>query len=549
MKIHSFQALAGCLLLASGAVSHAASVTSVGTQENGGTFAVANWSNATVAKSFDIGATDLYGTAGYYQLLPYTGGAPGYYEAIGEPNNLGITLGGTVPVGQSTTLYSTPTFLTGNPLGGAGAYVNLGGYSDYRGPDGSSLVRQGALSLTLASPGTSPGGGPGIWSDAFTFTLTADASFRIGIAVDSVGSSTYAPNYVSVYNATNATTTYSAALTRDGVPDMVFFDITGKSGDQFTIALWQNSPDTGPAAFSLVTFDAIPSVGTEIGGDPYPVQNWSNAAVAKNFDIGGTELYGTDGYYQIRPSANVDIAEGVGGANDLGITAGADPSLHVQPSFTSALIGGAGTYVNLGGYSVYRGPDGSSLVRQGALSLNLTIPGTSPGGAAMYDNAFTFTLTANASFRLGIAVDSVGSGTYAPDYVSIYNSGTGLTSFSAALTRDGVPDMVFFDVAGNTGDQIVVALWQNSPGAGPAAFSLITFDLLPPAGVPTLSYSRSGNLFTLSWPQDVTGWTLESSIDLGINDFWDPVPGVVNNSVTLDMTGFPKNFFRLKSNP
>lgn len=68
-------------------------------------------------------------------------------------------------------------------------------------------------------------------------------------------------------------------------------------------------------------------------------------------------------------------------------------------------------------------------------------------------------------------------------------------------------------------------------------------------GAPTLSYSRSGNLFTLSWPEDVTGWTLESSTDLGDQDLWDPVPGVVNNSVTLDMTGFPKNFFRLKSNP
>ncbi len=547
MKIHPIPALIGCALLASGTASQAASVTSVGTQENGGTFAVANWSNATVAKSFDIGATDLYGTAGYCQLLPYTGGAPGYYEAIGEPNNLGITLGGTVPVGQSTTLYSTPTFLTGNPLGGAGAYVNFGGYSQYRAPDGSTLVNQGALSLNLPNGGTNPAGA-GNWGNAISFTLNTTASFRIGIAVDSVGSPTYAPNYVSIYNPSTGSV-FSAALTRDGVPDMVFFDISGVSGDTFAVALWQNSPDAGPAALSLITFDAIPSVGTEVGGDPFPVQNWSNAGVAKAHDIGGTELYGTDGYYQIRPSADVEINEGVGGANDLGITAGSDPSLHVQPSFTSPLVGGAGTYVNLGGYSLYRGPDGSSLVRQGALSLDLTQSGTSPGGAGAWDNAFNFTLTAAANFRLGIAVDSVGSGTYAPDYVSIYNSGTGLTSFSAALTRDGVPDMVFFDVAGNTGDQIIVALWQNSPGAGPAAFSLITFDLLPPAGVPTLSYSRSGNLFTLSWPEDVSGWTLESSIDLGVGDLWDPVHGVINNSVTLDMTGFPKNFFRLKSNP
>ena len=169
---------------------------------------------------------------------------------------------------------------------------------------------------------------------------------------------------------------------------------------------------------------SVTSVGTEVGALPFPVQNWSNAGVAKAFDIGGTELYGTDGYYQIRPSADVDINEVVGGANDLGITAGSDPSLHVQPSFTSALIGGAGTYVNQSGYSVYRGPDGSSVVRQGALSLNLTNIGTSPGGSGAWDNAFTFTLTADASFRIGIAVDSAGSGTNAPNYISIHSRPT-----------------------------------------------------------------------------------------------------------------------------
>jgi len=40
---------------------------------------------------------------------------------------------------------------------------------------------------------------------------------------------------------------------------------------------------------------------------------------------------------------------------------------------------------------------------------------------------------------------------------------------------------------------------------------------------------------------DVTGWVLESSTDLGIGDVWDPVPGVVDNSVTVPMDDFPKN--------
>jgi hypothetical protein len=158
------------------------------------------------------------------------------------------------------TLYSTPTFLTGNPLGGDGTYVNFGGYSIYRGPDGSSLWRQGALSLNLPNAGTSIGGA-GNWGSLISFTLNTTVNFRIGFAVDSVGTPTYAPNYVSVYNAGTGTV-YSTALTRDGVPDMALFDISGVSGDSFAVALWQNAPNTGPAALSLVTFDVIPEPAT-----------------------------------------------------------------------------------------------------------------------------------------------------------------------------------------------------------------------------------------------------------------------------------------------
>lgn len=206
MKIQSLPPLIGCLLLASGAASEAASVTSVGTEAGGDPFPVANWSNAGVAKVFDIGGTDLYGTAGYYQLLPNIG--VGFSEGAGPGNELGITLStNPLPAGQQATQYSQPAF-TGSMVGGAGNFVNFPGYSIYRGPDGASLYQQGALSLTLTNTGTSPGGS-GAWDNAFTFTLTAEASFRIGIAVDSVGDGNYAPDYISVYNVSNATNTFS----------------------------------------------------------------------------------------------------------------------------------------------------------------------------------------------------------------------------------------------------------------------------------------------------------------------------------------------------
>jgi autotransporter-associated beta strand protein len=81
-----------------------------------------------------------------------------------------------------------------------------------------------------------------------------------------------------------------------------------------------------------------------------------------------------------------------------------------------------------------------------------------------------------ASFRIGVAVDMVASGTYAPDYVSIYNSGIG-TTFSSQLTRNGTPDMAVFDVTAAAGDSFSTALWQLTNTQSAAAFGLITFDV------------------------------------------------------------------------
>ena len=62
--------------------------------------------------------------------------------------------------------------------------------------------------------------------------------------------------------------------------------------------------------------------------------------------------------------------------------------------------------------------------------------------------------------------------------------------------------------------------------------------------LPSLSYSLSGSQLTLSWPTDITGFTLESTESLS-SDTWTPVGGVVNNQVTVDAsTG--NQFFRLQ---
>ena len=129
-------------------------------------------------------------------------------------------------------------------------------------------------------------------------------------------------------------------------------------------------------SFSERASAAISYVGTQTSTDGvYEVANWSNSAVAKDFDVSG-EKYGTSGYYQIRPMpwdpGAASIGEATGSGNLLGTNAGSNPTLSSAPSFLSSITGGAGTFVNYGGYGIFRGPDGTSLYRQGGLSVSVS---------------------------------------------------------------------------------------------------------------------------------------------------------------------------------
>jgi hypothetical protein len=240
-------------------------------------------------------------------------------------------------------------------------------------------------------------------------------------------------------------------------------------------------------------------VGSETGshGNDYSVQNWSNAGVTKVYDIEGSEVYGSSGYVQIRPGPT-DLYQGIGDNNNFGVGAATNPTLLSRPSFISSVTGGAGDFVNFGGYSTYRGPDGSSLYRQGALSVAVNSGPYSPDNipGSYFGIAMHFTVKAGSYFRFGLAVDSVGSGTYAPDYVSLYSSSTG-TKISSLLNRDGSADMVFFNVD-TRGDaastNFDVALWQKDGTQSAAALSLATFDAIPEPSTALLALVGMGCL-------------------------------------------------------
>jgi hypothetical protein len=305
----------------------------------------------------------------------------------------------------------------------------------------------------------------------------------------------------------------------------------------------------------LLSAASIQFVGLESG---VAVQNWSNPTELKMHDINGDDRYGVAGYYQIMPApieTTDSIVLSAESGNDLGVSldpSDAAPALKTdsfRPGFLSGPpAGGAGEFINTPNFPIYSDALGNSQLRQGSIWLYDPLnQGTMRGGATGYFNtAFSFTLNKAAAFRLGVVVDTMSFDGAAPDYVSISKVGSG-NVFSDPINRNGVSDMVFFDIIGGEGDVFVVKLWQAD--ANRTAFALITFDQLAVSAPPTLSYTQADGNIILSWQQNITGWILESSTDLGITDGWDPVPGVSNNTAIVPMAGVPKNYFRLKKSP
>jgi hypothetical protein len=67
----------------------------------------------------------------------------------------------------------------------------------------------------------------------------------------------------------------------------------------------------------------------------------------------------------------------------------------------------------------------------------------------------------------------------------------------------------------------------------------------PPESPAELSIARAGNSVTISWPSDLTGWTLEASPVVGSSAAWTTVPNVTGSSVTVTVQPGAR-FFRLR---
>ena len=108
----------------------------------------------------------------------------------------------------------------------------------------------------------------------------------------------------------------------------------------------------------------------------------------------------------------------------------------------------------------------------------------------------------------------------------------------------------------STGGVYAVTGTAGQPDAGPVLsdgyytltggfWSLIAVQT---AGAPFLSLSHAGNKVVVSWDSSVTGWTLQTNVNLAKPTWGNYLGAMANNSVTNAPP--PSNlFFRLKQGP
>ncbi len=232
------------------------SVSFVGIEEGSpsNNYAVQNWSNSSIPKTYSIGGTNKYGNAGYYQIRPVSpydvGSSVQIFEPANDSNNLGIS------ASAYPTSYLSPQFA--NVIGSAGNYVNFNGYSIFRAANGSDLVRIGALSVpsNYDEGSFAQGAFEGFFGVLCTITFTQSIKYRIGLVVDCVGDPNYTSWVISIYNP-KIGIVESQELLRNGSSDIVFFDIGGSTGDTFQIRSWQAYGNVSVTALSLITFDLL----------------------------------------------------------------------------------------------------------------------------------------------------------------------------------------------------------------------------------------------------------------------------------------------------
>lgn len=237
MKIH-LPILASALVMASLTASYSATVSPVALDASTGR----SWRTSGTVKASDVDGDNIYGTTGYMiASFPDT-----------DPLNI-----------------LQPGWATFSLAGGLG--FEGPGAEEYQATfDNVTLTGVGPVADIIAGDWYRNGGvGPNV-QDFFIITLTAPASFRLGVIGDQTTNAVdnlihESSDAVQVVGPGGADSGLMVSGTKNSIPDYYLFDITGTTGDVFTI---KGRNNTGWSDNSLGGFfvDQIPEPSVSLLG-------------------------------------------------------------------------------------------------------------------------------------------------------------------------------------------------------------------------------------------------------------------------------------------
>ena len=230
------------------AIPAQAAVTFVSSLQNDSSSEISSWSATGTAKSADLDGNNYYGSDGY-----------SWMNASGSG---GVTTALTSLV-ESAPSYTSGITYTGSGTGSTSYSGSHGPLTDNRLiPAGTGIddVSVGYAGINYAGTAT----GATVLQEIFSYTMNRNMAvgetIRLGVVLDSFGDGSNIVGADSLRIVAGGTAD-ATGVTRSGVMDMYFFDITGlSSGDE--IQIWgANATETTGALNSItisgVTFDSV----------------------------------------------------------------------------------------------------------------------------------------------------------------------------------------------------------------------------------------------------------------------------------------------------
>jgi len=239
MKIH-LPILASALVMASLTTSYSATIVQVALDASTGR----DWRTSGTVKANDIDGDNIYGTTGYRIAS---------FDSENNPLNI-----------------LQPGWATYSLAAGLGGYEGLGNEVHQSSFDDVTQTGVGPVPDIIAGDWyRSGGGGPNV-QDFFIITLTAPASFRLGVIGDQTtnipsGLINESSDAVQVVGPGGADSGLMVSGAKNSIPDYYLFDITGDAGDVFTIR-GRNNTGWSDNALGGFFIDQIPEPSVSLLG-------------------------------------------------------------------------------------------------------------------------------------------------------------------------------------------------------------------------------------------------------------------------------------------